>query len=447
MKFWSSDGRRCRWIQEKLSFRRTSDPTGSKSLFRQGRDSMRLDSESRLLPRNNIKHKFLICGPQASGKTTIFADFCDHYAQLDRFSVRAPKIELNKDLQNLQQRLGVSKPRTSGAWQPNRRCSVQIRTHSAGALPNPHLGTSITQANQPITLPKNSLTISEKSDFGYEGTPPRTSLNSKVEASINPSSQNKTANLQTKTVTPHVKFDQRQPSVDDGIDAEQFGYTYNSNFEPMSDIYEPTKNIQEQILRKMGAKILDVGGSEDQKRLWPFCFAGLSVILFVVSMDEFAFELDHQEATLLLFSRLINNRYLRNIPFIVIFNKQDKFNFRMREDSSAREQFAKNMGVGVEDVAEQEVYETLLENQFREFVNGQQQLYERDHNESDRWPTIRKSTCEFQTTHFNEQKQQSTTIPNNNRIDAFYFMNALYPDEELRQHVFTFITNLRQNMF
>ena len=77
----------------------------------------------------------------------------------------------------------------------------------------------------------------------------------------------------------------------------------------MSDIYEPTKNIQEQVLRKMGAKCLDVGGGEDQKRLWPFCFAGLSVILFVVSMDEFAFELDYQEDTLILFSRLINNRY------------------------------------------------------------------------------------------------------------------------------------------
>ena len=183
---------------------------------------------------------------------------------------------------------------------------------------NPRLGTpsNSLQANQPLLVQntlreigryKDSLPNSEKSqDLGYEGTP-RTSVNQKFENNINNTTSTQNNNLKTHN---SVRF--QESKDDEGIEEYQIqNYFFNENFnkEPMGDIYEPTKNIQEQVLRKMGAKVLDVGGSEDQKRMWPFCFAGLSVVLFVVSMDEFAFELDYQEDTLILFSRLINNRY------------------------------------------------------------------------------------------------------------------------------------------
>ena len=177
---------------------------------------------------------------------------------------------------------------------------------------NPRLGTpsNSLQANQPLLVReigryKDSLPNSEKSqDLGYEGTP-RTSLNQKFENST-------TSTQNNNNLKPHNSVRFQESKDDEGIEEYQIqNYFFNENFnkEPMGDIYEPTKNIQEQVLRKMGAKVLDVGGSEDQKRMWPFCFAGLSVVLFVVSMDEFAFELDYQEDTLILFSRLINNRY------------------------------------------------------------------------------------------------------------------------------------------
>ena len=47
----------------------------------------------------------------------------------------------------------------------------------------------------------------------------------------------------------------------------------------------------------------------------------------------------------------------------------------MENDEEARNSFCKNMGVEEEEASDRDVYEPLLENQFREFVNGQQQLY------------------------------------------------------------------------
>lgn len=47
----------------------------------------------------------------------------------------------------------------------------------------------------------------------------------------------------------------------------------------------------------------------------------------------------------------------------------------MENDEEARNSFCKNMGVEQEEASDRDVYEPLLENQFREFVNGQQQLY------------------------------------------------------------------------
>ena len=47
----------------------------------------------------------------------------------------------------------------------------------------------------------------------------------------------------------------------------------------------------------------------------------------------------------------------------------------MDNDEEAKTDFSKNMNVGFDECGDKKVYEPLLENQFREFVNGQQHLY------------------------------------------------------------------------
>ena len=77
--------------------------------------------------------------------------------------------------------------------------------------------------------------------------------------------------------------------------------------------------------------------------------------------------------------------------------------------------------------------------------------HERQHNDADRWPVVRKSTCEFQTTSLNSDNKSSSSSSSaapkqatnaeifqyQSRIKGFYFMNALDPTVELREDVFT----------
>ena len=72
-------------------------------------------------------------GPQASGKTTIYADFCDNYATTERISTlrlnphRSTLEADRKTLETLQGKIGMnaatSGKRTSGAWGGGRRLS------------------------------------------------------------------------------------------------------------------------------------------------------------------------------------------------------------------------------------------------------------------------------------------------------------------------------------
>lgn len=117
----------------------------------------------------------------------------------------------------------------------------------------------------------------------------------------------------------------------------------------------------------------------------------------------------------------------------------------MENNSDAKSDFCKNMGIKLDEATDKDIYEPLLENQFREFVNGQQHLYSRQHNDIERWPVIRKSTCEFQTTSLNNNKNDrvektpnSVVFEYQSRIKGFFFMNALDPnDSDLRDDVFT----------
>ena len=90
------------------------------------------------------------------------------------------------------------------------------------------------------------------------------------------------------------------------------------------DRYHPTNRIVESKL-KFGVRMIDVGGSKEQRRMWPFCFSGLSLIVYVIDIHAFAFDQESASEIVSLFSQIINNRYLKHLPFIVILNKYDLF--------------------------------------------------------------------------------------------------------------------------
>lgn len=111
----------------------------------------------------------------------------------------------------------------------------------------------------------------------------------------------------------------RTPGIQAGsIDTTQTYKNYN-----IHQPYKPTTKITDARLDKVGVRLYDIGGNQKSRRLWPFVFYNLDLILYVVDANTFCLNVESQAESLEIFGRLINNRYLRNVPFLVIFNKYD----------------------------------------------------------------------------------------------------------------------------
>ncbi|KAF0271526.1 hypothetical protein FOG51_02907 [Hanseniaspora uvarum] len=78
-------------------------------------------------------------------------------------------------------------------------------------------------------------------------------------------------------------------------------------------------------------KVLDAGGQRSERRKWIHCFEGITCVLFVVAVSEYDQNLFEDEKvnrmheSLLLFDKLCNSQWFANTPFIIFFNKIDKF--------------------------------------------------------------------------------------------------------------------------
>jgi len=77
--------------------------------------------------------------------------------------------------------------------------------------------------------------------------------------------------------------------------------------------------------------VLDAGGQRSERRKWIHCFEGITCVLFVVAVSEYDQNLFEDEKvnrmheSLLLFDKLCNSQWFANTPFIIFFNKIDKF--------------------------------------------------------------------------------------------------------------------------
>ena len=92
------------------------------------------------MQKSQVFNCLFSCGPKASGKTTIYADFCDNYATIERISTlrlnpnRSTLEADRKTLETLQGKIGMnassSGKRTSGAWGGRRLSSLGPRGFS-----------------------------------------------------------------------------------------------------------------------------------------------------------------------------------------------------------------------------------------------------------------------------------------------------------------------------
>jgi len=75
--------------------------------------------------------------------------------------------------------------------------------------------------------------------------------------------------------------------------------------------------------------VVDVGGMRNERKKWIHCFDNISYILYVVNIAEYDQTLYEDSSTnrlkesILLFSEVVNNRWLYRVPIILLMNKCD----------------------------------------------------------------------------------------------------------------------------
>ncbi|KAF7846377.1 hypothetical protein BT93_L4484 [Corymbia citriodora subsp. variegata] len=118
--------------------------------------------------------------------------------------------------------------------------------------------------------------------------------------------------------------------------------TIDPNFIPSDDdilrCRVKTTGISETILKvgDLRYRLLDVGGQRTERRKWLNCFEDVTVLLFLVAIQEFDQSLYEDESvnrlqeSVTLFESVANSRYFANTSIILFLNKIDLFASKLR---------------------------------------------------------------------------------------------------------------------
>ena len=82
--------------------------------------------------------------------------------------------------------------------------------------------------------------------------------------------------------------------------------------------------------------LIDVGGQRHARMSWIYCYERASLIFYTVAISEYDQicyednETSRSEESLILFDEVINNAYFRNSKIILLLNKVDLFNKKIK---------------------------------------------------------------------------------------------------------------------
>lgn len=83
-------------------------------------------------------------------------------------------------------------------------------------------------------------------------------------------------------------------------------------------------------------KLIDVGGQRNERRKWFSLFEGVGLVIFLVSMSDFnklCYEDDETNRMVEnynLFKETVNNKWFKDTPFVILFNKMDVFKEKLK---------------------------------------------------------------------------------------------------------------------
>lgn len=130
---------------------------------------------------------------------------------------------------------------------------------------------------------------------------------------------------------------------------ENVDRTIAANFVPSDDdilrCRVKTTGISETILKvgELRYRLLDVGGQRTERRKWLNCFEDVTVLLFLVAIQEFDQSLYEDESvnrlqeSVTLFESVANSRYFANSSIILFLNKIDLFQQKLRAGTQLRD--------------------------------------------------------------------------------------------------------------
>lgn len=82
--------------------------------------------------------------------------------------------------------------------------------------------------------------------------------------------------------------------------------------------------------------LVDVGGQRNERKKWIHCFDNVTAVIFVVAISEYDQVCYEDEETnriteaLNLFDEMCNSKFFENIPMVVLFNKNDLFEEKIK---------------------------------------------------------------------------------------------------------------------
>mmetsp|Transcript_23437 Transcript_23437/g.58640 ORF Transcript_23437/g.58640 Transcript_23437/m.58640 type:complete len:346 (-) Transcript_23437:74-1111(-) len=92
--------------------------------------------------------------------------------------------------------------------------------------------------------------------------------------------------------------------------------------------------------------LLDVGGQRSERRKWIHCFSNVTSILYCIALDEYDMKLAEDPRVgrfaeaMKLFRDVANTSFIRQVPFIVFFNKRDLLEKKLAKEDKLKDYYA-----------------------------------------------------------------------------------------------------------
>ena len=125
----------------------------------------------------------------------------------------------------------------------------------------------------------------------------------------------------------------------------------------------------------MSIGLIDVGGQRDERKKWLHCFESIEMVLFIVALSEYDQMLEEDPTTnrmkesLNTFGSICENRWLKDSPTILFFNKKDVFDEKIKY-SPLRDCFSHYEGSQDVDKAC-----TFIAKEFRNYTESGRSVY------------------------------------------------------------------------